>query len=306
MTGRNRTSRSVLRGRSVFGVATVLAMVSTIGAAQASSGLFSFLAPKTQTEWVDGDSNRARLVASGLITERFGNAVVIGVEIETSPGWKTYWRSPGDGGGMPPEFDWSQSQNLAGAEVLFPAPRRLVDTYGTSIGYKDRVVFPVIVAPQDPAQPINLVLNAIYGVCDDICIPVETRLELRVAPGLGSTEHAAQLMQHLARVPVPAGTPGAAAYNVVSTTAVLGGSTPELVVDVNFPKGTASHDLFIEGPRGVYVPMTETASSGASDQMRFRVDLRGMGDISHFAGQTLNLTVVSDSGGAEHSWTLQP
>ena len=40
----------------------------------------------------------------------------VGVEITMSPGFKTYWRSPGDAG-VPPVFDWSGSENVGGLDV---------------------------------------------------------------------------------------------------------------------------------------------------------------------------------------------
>lgn len=45
----------------------------------------------------------------------------IGVEIAMTPGFKTYWRSPGDAG-VPPVFDWSGSENVGG--WMYAGPRR--------------------------------------------------------------------------------------------------------------------------------------------------------------------------------------
>ena len=61
-------------------------------------------------------------------------------------GWKTYWRMPGDAG-IPPQFDWSGSQNVKSVEVLWPAPQRFIDSGGETVGYKDRVVFPLRIVP---------------------------------------------------------------------------------------------------------------------------------------------------------------
>ncbi|MGB3141534.1 MAG: protein-disulfide reductase DsbD domain-containing protein, partial [Aestuariivirga sp.] len=65
-----------------------------------------------------------------------------GILAELEPEWKTYWRMPGDSG-IPPQFDWAGSQNSAAIEVGFPVPRRFNDEGGETIGYHDRVVFPV-------------------------------------------------------------------------------------------------------------------------------------------------------------------
>ena len=108
------------------------------------------------SDWVQGHSSRARLIA--------GNGLA-GVEVQMPEGWKTYWRTPGDAGGVPPSFDWSQSENLAEATVLYPAPKRFSDKAGDTVGYKGTVVFPVRLAAKDPAKPIDLHLLLEYGVC---------------------------------------------------------------------------------------------------------------------------------------------
>src|SRR5436309_312013 len=77
-----------------------------------------------------------------------GNGIA-GVELQLPEGWKTYWRTPGDAGGVPPTFDWSKSDNLASVKVLYPAPKRFSDRAGDTVGYKGTVVFPVEVIPKD-------------------------------------------------------------------------------------------------------------------------------------------------------------
>ena len=77
-----------------------------------------------------------------------------GVEIKMQPGWKTYWRYPGDSG-VPPRFDFSGSENLKEAKVLFPAPHLFTDETGHSLGYKNSVIFPLVLAPQQPGKPVR-------------------------------------------------------------------------------------------------------------------------------------------------------
>ena len=81
-------------------------------------------------------------------------ALRAGVEIKMQPGWKTYWRYPGDSG-VPPRFDFSGSENLTAAKVLFPAPHLFTDETGHSLGYKGNVILPVVVTPQQPGKPVR-------------------------------------------------------------------------------------------------------------------------------------------------------
>ena len=61
--------------------------------------------------------------------QEWRRALRAGIEIKLQPGWKTYWRYPGDSG-VPPRFDFSGSENLKTAKVLYPAPHLFTDEAG--------------------------------------------------------------------------------------------------------------------------------------------------------------------------------
>ena len=118
-------------------------------------------ADELATQWVEGHNVRTRLLAGHATASDADGALsrkslVAGLEMQLSPGWKTYWRTPGDAGGVPPEFDWSGSGNLKEARVHYPAPRRMTDSTGNTIGYKENVLFPIFVEPQDAGKPVTL------------------------------------------------------------------------------------------------------------------------------------------------------
>jgi DsbC/DsbD-like thiol-disulfide interchange protein len=103
------------------------------------------------------------------------------LQLVMAPGWKTYWRSPGDAG-IPPQFDWSASENMAAVRYHWPSPT-VFDTNGLrSIGYHDVLVLPVEVTPVDAGQPVRLQGRVDLGVCSDICVPasVEVSVDLTV------------------------------------------------------------------------------------------------------------------------------
>lgn len=91
------------------------------------------------------------------------------------PGWKTYWRAPGDSG-IPPQFDWSGSVNVAAVRLHWPRPEVFTVNGLQQIGYHDRLVLPLEVTPTDPALPMVLKARVTLGVCKDICVPAELRL----------------------------------------------------------------------------------------------------------------------------------
>ena len=107
------------------------------------------------------------------------------IEITLAPGWKTYWRSPGEGG-IPPLFDWSGSRNLQGVTLHWPRPQVFQQAGLESIGYHDRLVLPIELAPATPGAPIELRARVQIGVCEDVCIPYGFEIDTVLSPGAGS------------------------------------------------------------------------------------------------------------------------
>lgn len=104
-----------------------------------------------------------------------------GVHLDLAPGWKTYWRAPGDAG-IPPRFDWSGSRNLQAVHVHWPAPTVFHTNGYQTIGYVDDVILPLEVIPIDPAQPVQLRMQMDLGICDDICLPAFLELSAEIYP----------------------------------------------------------------------------------------------------------------------------
>lgn len=171
----------------------------------------------------------------------------VGVEIVLAPGYKTYWRNPGDFG-IPPVFDWTGSTNVAGLDVRWPVPERFVDNAGFSIGYVGEVVIPISVQPLDPAQPVMLTLKLDYAICEKICTPVSAESRLWLEPGVTSVT-SARLEQFEARVPVPAKL-GQQKQQLSLAEAQVddAGPRPELSFAIRVPSDGKVEDVFVEGP----------------------------------------------------------
>ncbi|HXF53641.1 MAG TPA: protein-disulfide reductase DsbD domain-containing protein [Hyphomicrobiaceae bacterium] len=256
------------------------------------------------TPWQHGHGSSARLLV-GSSPEADGSVrLLAGVEIRLADGWKTYWRQPGDSGGIPPRFDWTGSVNLSGARVLYPAPERLSDPTGESIGYKKSVIFPVELTPANPTQPMHLKLAFEYGICREICVPAEARFEVTIAPG-AVTGLQAELARMIARVPRAASAFGAGAPALVAARAVLTGSAPKLTFEVAVPGGTAGADLFVEAPDGLYLPMAAKVGEAAPDRALFSIDLSRGAEIDRLKGVTLRLTIVGAGGMVETTWKVE-
>lgn len=115
---------------------------------------------------------------SGWTTD--GGNRMAGLDLTLAPGWKTYWRSPGDVG-IPPVFDWSMSENVKSVRIHWPVPSVFEASGMLTIGYHDRVVLPLEVTPVDPSMPVTLKVAVDLGVCDEICLPAHVKLSTELA-----------------------------------------------------------------------------------------------------------------------------
>jgi DsbC/DsbD-like thiol-disulfide interchange protein len=97
---------------------------------------------------------------------------VAALKIQLAPGWKTYWRAPGDAG-IPPMIDWSGSENLAKIMPVWPTPQVFSQNGMTSVGYKDALVLPIVLTPAQQGQPISLSGQLQIGICKDVCVPAD-------------------------------------------------------------------------------------------------------------------------------------
>ena len=105
------------------------------------------------------------------------------LQLTLAPGWKTYWRAPGDAG-IPPMFDWSGSQNVKSVQIHWPSPTVFHNNGMQTIGYHEGLTLPIEVTPIDAAKPIELRAQVDLGVCDDICMPANVTLRAALtAPG---------------------------------------------------------------------------------------------------------------------------
>jgi DsbC/DsbD-like thiol-disulfide interchange protein len=281
--------------RIVIGVMALIQAAAIVSPAQAGSA----------TSWISQNHASTRLIVDTTPWHNKQKTRVAGIHIKLDKGWKTYWRYPGDSG-LPPRFDWSGSSNLKSARVLWPAPKRLLDSAGSSIGYKKEVVFPVLIEPVTAGQPIELKLKMEFAVCADICIPAEADLQLKVVKGgFFSSSYAALLSRYLERVPEKKAPGSSAGLSVSHTEAQLTGKAPYLTIDARFPGGIKDADLFIEGPEGFYLAPAEPVGKPGEGTIRFKVDLTKGDDPKDLKGKSVTLTLVSKAAQAETTWRIQ-
>lgn len=127
-------------------------------------------------------------VADGIVSARIlpgwrtdAGTHMAGLEITLAPGWKTYWRAPGDAG-IPPEFFWQHSQNVSDLRLHWPVPEVSHINGMRSIGYSGHVVIPLEFTTPGKGQDAMIAGEVEIGVCADICIPVRLPLIAELPP----------------------------------------------------------------------------------------------------------------------------
>lgn len=97
------------------------------------------------------------------------------LHLRLAPGWKTYWRSPGDAG-IPPAFSWSGARNAQSVTAEWPAPTVFWQSGMRSVGYKSELVLPLRVSLKQAGRDARLGGVIEIGICKDVCLPHTVRV----------------------------------------------------------------------------------------------------------------------------------
>src|ERR1700681_2135063 len=246
--------------------------------------------------WLRDGHSAVRLLAGS----RSGGVLLGGIAFQLQPGWKTYWRTPGDSG-VPPRFDFSKSDNIEAVTVLWPAPLKFDDgAGGHSLGYRDQVVLPLRIVAKNADKPVTLRADINYAVCEKLCIPVDASAELAFTSVASTVDSA--LFAALDTVPKPAsiGDP-----NPLTIRDVKRDGKSSVLVDVVTPD-TRQINLFVEGPTPDWaLPVPTPLEKGPPGVKRFSFELDGLPPGADPAGAALKLTLVGGDRAYEFNINLE-
>jgi DsbC/DsbD-like thiol-disulfide interchange protein len=244
--------------------------------------------------WVKDAHSSLRLLAGS----RTGSVLMGGIEIQLQPGWKTYWRTPGDSG-VPPRFDFSKSTNVESVTPLFPAPKKFDDgAGGVSYGYHKHVIFPLRIVPKNPNEPVQLRAAISYAVCEKLCLPVEAEAELAFTSAASALD--SLVAGALNKVPKPVGTAEATPIALKSFRRV----GDRVVVDVA-AQNSSGLELYAEGPTAEWaLPVPKRIAGEEKDLARFEFKLEGLPANAKPEGAQLKLTIVGADGAFEYNVRL--
>ncbi len=248
------------------------------------------------SEWSSNAHGAARLIAAVEATGSSAH-LDVGLQLRLTPGWHTYWRTPGDAG-IQPTIDWRGSENLEGAAIAWPAPRRLPPAGGLeTLGYENGVVLPIAVTLKHPGAALHLHAEVDYASCKDICIPYHASLDLALPAGLAVPGPEASLIT-AARARVP-GDLAAAQLKLLG--AVVEPAKESTALSVRLTSGGMpfhAPDLFVEAAGDGSPARSDVTLSGDGDVATLRVPIRRV-TADALSRTPLHLTFVDGARSAE-------
>jgi suppressor for copper-sensitivity B len=281
----------MMNRRISTGCALRLAVFCVLAAVGSTSRVFADNGPASQ---LFRTAQSSAQIVSAVEGANDLSAIPLALHIVLQPGWKTYWRSPGDAG-YPPQIDVTGSSNVAKAELKWPVPHRFQLFGLQTFGYGDEVAFPLMVTPANAGAPIALKAKVRYLVCEQICVPQEASLALDLPAGAASPSGFAPLVNKFASL-VPRGGER------------LGWSVPQvaidrqsrLVIDVKSTgEALSAPDVIVEGAPDFYFGPPKVDLSSDHRAARLVVPTERLNSGPDLAASQLVLTVFDGERGME-------
>lgn len=231
--------------------------------------------------WLQSPANDHTKVRLRADTSHPGETRLL-LAIELQQGWKTYWRSPGEGG-IAPAISWQG--NPPPATWFWPTPQRF-DVAGISTqGYHNRVELPIVIKGAAPPQ---LAGTLTLSTCSNVCILTDYpfSLDLGASPDVQFNHDFAQAM---GKVPIADG---------LVDGIKAGYQRGELQISAERTAGWRQPELFFDTLEDADLGKPQVSADG--NRMLARVPVSdGWGDTApDLRGKTLTL-VISDGGIAQ-------
>jgi DsbC/DsbD-like thiol-disulfide interchange protein/cytochrome c biogenesis protein CcdA len=203
-----------------------------------------------------------------------GQPITIGLQLQTVPGWHTYWQYPGDAG-LATNIKWTLPPGFTAGSIQWPLPE-LTTLPGdiATYDYPGDVLLPVTIqvpANLQPGQIVQINAHASWLVCRELCLPgkADISISLPVAANAAASHPANEALfkAALARVPLPGRPSFIASWSTQDKNLVLTllGLGPKASFDFfPIPGDVQIGHPQITLPRTVKIPLIDAASTAKS------------------------------------------
>jgi len=125
-----------------------------------------------------------KLVEANLVADTSaivpGKPFRLGLHLKITPGWHVYWQNPGDSG-IATQAGWDLPDGFSAGTLQWPLPRRIAEPGDIDVyAYKNETLLIAEITPPEifGAESVKLRARPSWLVCEQICIPGSTELEL--------------------------------------------------------------------------------------------------------------------------------
>lgn len=242
----------------------------------------AFVAQAADSGWLREAQNSHAEVR--LRSAAYGKNQQLLLDIRLQPGWKTYWRTPGEGG-VAPEIRWQTADVVA--QWYWPTPERFAVSGLTTQGYKGDVTLPI--------ELHNLTGSTLAGTltlstCSDVCILTDFPFSLDLSQP-AEASFARDFAQAMGKVPAASGL-----TDQLSASFVNG----EVQIRAQRQQGWHQPALFFDYPQGSMLAAPQISVTGPVLNARIPVTDEWGETAPDLQGKTLSL-VVADGGIAQQS-----
>lgn len=147
--------------------------------------------------WLKSPQNTHAAVQLRADTSQQGETRLL-LSVELQQGWKTYWRSPGEGG-IAPSIHWDHQ--LSDIQWFWPTPSRFNVAGISTQGYHQKVTLPIVIRGEVPTQ-LSGVLT--LSTCSNVCILTDYPFKLDLTSD-NDEQFNHDFAQAMGQVPIPDG-----------------------------------------------------------------------------------------------------
>lgn len=224
------------------------------------------------SDWAETPGGKVRVV---LDETKYDGELRGALQIDLNPGWKTYWRNPGDAG-VPPQLNLEGSSS---ARIDFPAPVNFGEGGESGIGYTHPVLLPLTFTVKPGEE--RLKGHVFLGVCQKICIPVQAQFDFPLTAddtALSPQTIAARTLVETAFDRLPA--PASADFSVRGAKR----HAETAIFNVALPDAQAPAELFVGSD---HLSLSEAKPERIAGRSRFTAALHGKASTGALIDYTL-------------------
>lgn len=239
--------------------------------------------------WVETEGGRIRVTALPPSSEGVIRAIL---DVDLLPGWKTYWRDPGDAG-IPPSVKVEGSTNIGQLQLDFPPPERVDDGYSVWAGYTNPVAFPLTLTQDNVGKASVLEAQVFLGICKTICIPVQDNFSLTIDPDAKANSFEQRVVDKAySQIPEPSG------HDISIKETTFSTQDQALSVSIAHPNSMTDLDLFLTAPSGWYFDIPERVG-GDNGVSKFNISVLDAPAHKSLSGTALQILVTSSTRSME-------